>query len=99
MTASAAVTAMLPVAVAPQGSRPRRFIARMKKKSVSRYGSVSLAVMTHVRQDHFLPDVERRGLHRAGEPLGAAGPSPAPRAMERALRTKTRATSVAASSM
>ena len=36
MTASAAVTAMLPVAVAPQGSRPSRFIARMKKKRVSR---------------------------------------------------------------
>ena len=39
MTASAAVTAMLPVAVAPQGSRPSRFIARMKKNSVSRYGA------------------------------------------------------------
>ena len=38
-SASAAVTAMLLVAVAPQGSSPNRFIARMKKKTVSRYGA------------------------------------------------------------
>jgi hypothetical protein len=39
MTARAAVTEMLPVAVAPPGSRPSRFMPRMKKKSVSRYGA------------------------------------------------------------
>ena len=39
MTASAAVTEMLLVAVAPQGSRPRRFMASIKKKTVSRYGA------------------------------------------------------------
>jgi hypothetical protein len=37
--ASAAVTAILLVAVAPQGSSPRRFIARIKKKTVSRKGA------------------------------------------------------------
>ncbi len=39
ITASAAVTEMLPVAVAPQGTSPSRFMIRMKKKSVSRYGA------------------------------------------------------------
>ena len=36
ITASAAVTEMLPVAVAPPGRRPSRFMPRMKKNSVSR---------------------------------------------------------------
>ena len=34
-----AISTMLLVAVAPQGRRPRRFIARMKKKTVSRNGA------------------------------------------------------------
>ena len=39
MIASAAVTEMLPVAEAPCGTRPRRFAYRMKKKSVTTYGT------------------------------------------------------------
>ena len=39
MIASAAVTMMFPVAVAPKGSRPSRFAYRMKKKKVMTRGT------------------------------------------------------------